>query len=291
MSDAHIPASTSNPEEINIFILSDSAGETGTKLAQAAMAQYPGLEFTIFRRTFISDIDHLKKVMNDVKVQNGIVIFSLVKDPLRDYCTEFCMENNLFYMNILNPLVSEIQRRTKVAPSGERGALHHLNENYFKRIKAMEFAVKYDDGKDPRGFLKADLVILGVSRTSKTPVSLFLANKNLRVANLPIVPNAHIPEQIYQVDPSKIVGLTNDPAVLLNIRRERLRSYGLDPDTAYSDMDKIREELAFADDLYRKLGCVVINVAKLSIEETAALIMEKLHLEDHSYSGADQRSD
>ena len=174
-------------------------------------------------------------------------------------------------------------RRTGVVPSREPGALHSLNKNYFKRIKAMEFAVKYDDGKDPRGFLEADIVLLGVSRTSKTPLSLFLANKNLKVANLPLVPQAHIPKQLFEIDPKKIVGLTNDPDILNSIRKERMITYGLNPDTAYSDIDKIREELAFANDLYQKLGCVIINVASLSIEETAAMILQALDLEDHSY--------
>lgn len=193
-------------------------------------------------------------------------------------------------MDLLNPVVDEIGQRAHVEPTGERGALHHLNENYFKRIKAMEFAVKYDDGKDPRGFLEADVVLLGVSRTSKTPLSLYLANKNLKVANLPLIPQAHIPKQLFEIDPKKIVGLTNDPEVLIGIRKERMRAYGLNPETAYSDRDKIQAELKFANDLYQKLGCEVINVATLSIEETAAMIMSALDLEDHSYYFMEEES-
>lgn len=193
-------------------------------------------------------------------------------------------------MDLLNPVVSEIGRRAQLEPTGERGALHHLNENYFKRIKAMEFAVKYDDGKDPRGFLEADVVLLGVSRTSKTPLSLYLANKNLKVANLPLIPQAHIPKQLFEIDPKKIVGLTNDPEVLIGIRKERMRAYGLNPETAYSDREKIQAELKFANDLYQKLGCEIINVATLSIEETAAMIMSALDLEDHSYYFMEEES-
>ena len=187
----------------------------------------------------------------------------------------------------MTPPIQEIERLTGVKPTRQPGALHLLNENYFRRIKAMEFAVKYDDGKDPRGFLEADVVLLGVSRTSKTPLSLFLANKNLKVANLPLIPQAHIPKQLWEIDPKKIVGLTNNPDILNNIRKERMRSYGLNPDTAYSDIEKIRAELDFANDLYKKLGCVVINVASLSIEETASLILNALDLEDHSYYGTE----
>jgi hypothetical protein len=157
-----------------------------------------------------------------------------------------------------------------------------MGQNYFDRISAMEFAVMYDDGKDPKGFLEADVVLLGVSRTSKTPLSLFLANKNLKVANLPLVPQTHIPDEIYKVDPKKIIGLTNDPSVLNEIRRQRMIAYGLNPDTTYSNMDSINAELDAANKLYKKLGCYVINVAHRSIEETAALIMEHLGIDDYA---------
>jgi hypothetical protein len=155
-----------------------------------------------------------------------------------------------------------------------------LDDEYFNRISAIEFAVKYDDGKDPKGFLDADLVLLGVSRTSKTPLSMFLANKTIKVANLPIMPEASVPDEIWQVDPKKIVGLTNDAEVLNNFRKERMIAYGLSPETIYSDMDRIRAELEYAYELYNKLGCIVINVSKRSIEETAAIIMSSIEISD-----------
>lgn len=279
-----------NNKNITIFVISDSAGETASKLAQATMAQYPTVDFELIRRTFIQNQEALNLALNDAKSLNAMVIYTIINPDLVQLTQDFCEENNLYSMNVLTPPVEEVAKRTGVQPTGEPGALHHLNKNYFKRIKAMEFAVKYDDGKDPKGFLKADIVLLGVSRTSKTPLSLFLANKNLKVANLPLVPQAQIPEQLWQVNPKKIVGLTNDPAVLNGIRKERMRAYGLDPDTAYSDIDKIKEELEFANKLYKKLGCVVINVATLSIEETASMILNELNLEDHSYFITDSDS-
>lgn len=279
-----------NNKNITIFVISDSAGETASKLAQATMAQYPTVDFELIRRTFIQNQEALNLALNDAKSLNAMVIYTIINPDLVQLTQDFCEENQLYSMNVLTPPVEEVAKRTGVQPTGEPGALHHLNKNYFKRIKAMEFAVKYDDGKDPKGFLKADIVLLGVSRTSKTPLSLFLANKNLKVANLPLVPQAQIPEQLWQVDPKKIVGLTNDPAVLNGIRKERMRAYGLDPDTAYSDIDKIKEELEFANKLYKKLGCVVINVATLSIEETASMILNELNLEDHSYFITDSDS-
>lgn len=274
-------------EIVTLFVISDSAGETASKLAQASMAQYPGVEFCLFRRTFVNTEEVLLNALNAALAEDALILHTIINEELVKIANDFCQEHGLFCDDLLSPPVIEIERRTGIRPSGEPGALHHLNENYFKRIKAMEFAVKYDDGKDPRGFLEADVVLLGVSRTSKTPLSLFLANKNLKVANLPLIPEAHIPQQLWEVDPKKIVGLTNDPEILNSIRKERMRAYGLNPDTAYSDIEKIRKELVFANDLYEKLGCVVINVASLSIEETASMILNALELEDHSYYGTE----
>ena len=151
-------------------------------------------------------------------------------------------------------------------------------------ISAMEFTLTNDDGKNPKGFLDADLVLLGISRTSKTPLSLYLANKNIKVANLPLVPTAKIPDELWKVDPKKIVGLTNDMNVLLKIRRQRMIAYGLDPDTTYSAEDEIQKELDYSNGIYEKLGCPVINTADRSIEETAALIMEQLNINGYQKS-------
>ncbi|MCF1584706.1 kinase/pyrophosphorylase [Tetragenococcus koreensis] len=277
----------SNKTNVTIFVISDSAGETASKLAQATMAQYPAVEFVLIRRTFITTDKSLLKALNDAKNYNAIILHTLINKHLVEITHQFCQEHQLYQFDILTPPVEEVTNRTGVEPSNEPGAMHHLDENYFRRIKAMEFTVKYDDGKDPRGFLEADIVLLGVSRTSKTPLSLFLANKNLKVANLPIVPQAHIPKQLWEINPNKIVGLTNDPEVLNTIRKERMIAYGLSPDSAYSDIDKIKEELAFAKDLYDQLGCIIINVASLSIEETASMIMNELGLEDHGYYGSE----
>ncbi|MEK0173540.1 pyruvate, water dikinase regulatory protein [Tetragenococcus halophilus] len=280
-----------NKQNLTIFVISDSAGETASKLAQATMAQYPTVEFVLFRRTFITTDESLLKALKDAEKHNAIILHTLINKHLVEITHQFCDKHQLYQFDVLTPPVLEVEKRSGIAPSNEPGAMHHLDKNYFRRIKSMEFAVKYDDGKDPRGFLEADVVLLGVSRTSKTPLSLFLANKNLKVANLPIVPQAHIPKQIWEVDPNKIVGLTNDPEVLNTIRKERMIAYGLNPDSAYSDIDKIKEELDFAKDLYEKLGCITINVASLSIEETASVILNELDLEDHSYYGSEEEID
>lgn len=269
----------------SIYIISDSAGETAARLAQASVAQYEGADIPLVRKTFVCEEADLIASLEEAKKIDAIVVHTMISEEFVKLANDFCAECGLFCMDLLSPLVNEIAKRTDIKPNRVAGAVHSLDQNYFSRINAMEFAVKYDDGKDPKGFLEADIVLLGVSRTSKTPLSLFLANKNLKVANLPLIPQAHIPKQLWEVDPKKIVGLTNDPNILNKIRQERMKAYGLNPETAYSNIEKIKEELTFAKDLYNKLDCLVINVADLSIEETASIILDGLHLQEHSYYG------
>lgn len=267
--------------EVNIIIISDSAGETAFNNAQAAAVQFPGAEINYRRYPFITDQKKLDKTLDEIEqYPNLVIVYSLVDEKLQLPIIKYAREHKAKYIDILSPIIETISQTTHLKPEGLVGANHQLTTKYFNRISAMEFAVMYDDGKDPRGFLEADVVLLGVSRTSKTPLSLLLANKGLKVANLPLVPQTHIPKEIYEIDPNKIIGLTNDPKVLNRIRRQRMISYGMDPDTTYSNMDSINEELESAMALYKKLGCFVINVAERSIEETAALIMNHLGYEE-----------
>lgn len=264
-------------KEVNIIIISDSAGDTAFNNAVAAAAQFPDAQINYRRYPFIINKEKLEETFEEIiQYPNLLLIYSLVKDEMQIPVIRFVREHHIESVDILSPAIESIQKLTGLKPEQKIGAQHKMNQKYFDRISAMEFAVMYDDGKDPKGFLEADVVLLGVSRTSKTPLSLFLANKNLKVANLPLVPDTHIPKEIYQIDPKKIIGLTNDLSVLNEIRRERMISYGLSPDTSYSNTDAIKKELDSAQKLYDKLGCFVINVAHRSIEETAAIIMNHL---------------
>jgi regulator of PEP synthase PpsR (kinase-PPPase family) len=269
---------------IHLYVISDSVGDTAVKVAHANMAQFATTNFVFHRKSFVRTLDVLKIQLEKALAHNGLVMHTLVEKDLQKYVNKFCAKHELFCQDLLMPIITEIKKRTGVEPARKLGAQHQLNKNYFKRIKAIEFAVKYDDGKDPSGFLKAEIIILGVSRTSKTPLSLFLANKNIKVANLPIVPQAKIPDELWGVDSAKIIGLTNTPEIISNIRMERMRSYGLESNTEYSNLGNIKKELKCADALYEKLGCKVINTAKLSIEETATMILDALSLEDTSYN-------
>ena len=165
-------------------------------------------------------------------------------------------------------------------PLREAGVIRKMDKSYFNRVEAIEFAVKYDDGKDPRGLLKADLVLVGISRTSKTPLSMYLANKHIKVANVPLVPEVPIPKELDSVEPRRIIGLTNSPEKLNVIRTERLKAMGLNGSANYAKLDRILEELDYSEEVMKRLKCPVINVANKAIEETAGIILDILKEND-----------
>jgi regulator of PEP synthase PpsR (kinase-PPPase family) len=157
--------------------------------------------------------------------------------------------------------------------------MRKLDDEYFRKIEAIEFAVKYDDGRDPRGILRADIVLVGVSRTSKTPLSMYLAHKRYKVANVPIVPEVKPPDELYQIPRSKCVGLIISPDKLNEIRTERLKALGLGARANYASYERILEELDYAEKIMKRVGCPVINVSNKAIEETAGLILDILKSE------------
>ncbi len=269
----------SEKKKVNIFVISDSIGETAYNLVQAAVVQFPDVDFDIQQYPLVRTASLLDGILKRAKRVDAMIIHTLVLKELSKRIESYCEENSLQCVGALDRLLRMFEKRTSISPKLEVGLNHHTDKDYFKRIECMEFAVNFDDGKDPSGFTQADIVLLGVSRTSKTPLSLYLANKGYKVANLPLVPKAKIPDELYEIDRQKIFGLTNDPAILNSIRRQRMVAYGLNPDSHYSNLENINNELNFSQELYRKLGCLVINTANKSIEETATLIMESLN--DH----------
>lgn len=262
-------------EEIKLYVISDSIGDTVHRVAEAARAQFgKQKKVTILRYPFISELKELKEILRDCERNQGVLLTTLANRELNDFAKTFASQSGLDYIDVLNPLVEIIAERTNWQPANEMGMLHHLDQDYFSRIEAIEFAVKYDDGKDPNGFLKADLVLIGVSRTSKTPLSIYLAHKGYKVTNLPIVPEAHLPSQLFEVDRHKIVGLTASPEYIRRIRSERVIMMGLSQGSTYNNIQRIREEMLFFNDLVDRLRAPTINIEGRSVEETAQFIEE-----------------
>ncbi|WP_129044980.1 pyruvate, water dikinase regulatory protein [Companilactobacillus metriopterae] len=272
-------------KQANIFVISDSAGETADSVAHAALAQFTNLEVNYTKYPFVTTKEKIDAILASAKEKDAIVLHTIISKEFYEQIDSYCKKENLICFDILNPIVNAVAEKMDEEPLRVKGLTHRLNDDYFDKISAMEFTVNNDDGKNPKGLLEADLVLLGISRTSKSPLSLYLANQNIKVANLPLVPSSELPKEIWEVDPKRIIGLTNDMNVLMKIRKQRMIAYGLNPDTVYSDESEIQKELDYSNGIYEKIGCPVINVADRSIEETAALIMEQLNINGFKKTG------
>ena len=176
----------------------------------------------------------------------------------------------------MGPIMEAFGYMYNAEPRMEPGLVRKLDEEYFRKIEAIEFAVKYDDGKDPRGILKADVVLIGVSRTSKTPLSMYLAHQRIKVANVPLVPEVEPSEELFNIPNKKIIGLKINPEKLFGIREERLKSLGLATHANYANYERILEELDFSEKIMKKIGCPVIDVSSKAIEETANIIIDMI---------------
>lgn len=275
-------------DNLVVYVISDSVGETAQQVTKAVASQFDlDGKYEIRRFPYVTDVDYIKEILDEAQREKAIVVYTLVDLELTSYLEENCKAGKINCVDLMTPLIKAISSITNLQPKREPGVIRKLDEAYFKRVEAIEFAVKYDDGKDPRGILKADIILLGISRTSKTPLSMYLANKNIKVANVPLVPEIPVPKEVYEIPHKKIIGLTNAPEKLNVIRQERLKTLGLSSSASYATMDRILEELEYSDMVMKKVGCPVIDVSKKAIEETAGIILDIIkesgiiiHLED-----------
>ncbi|CAD2076064.1 pyruvate, water dikinase regulatory protein [Phocicoccus pinnipedialis] len=263
-----------------IVIVSDSIGETGEFVARAGLSQFNFEidEKIITRYPHIKEKEDFDFVIRQHQNDNVIIVYTIIQPVLRKYVDSVLEENGITHVDIMGPIMTAIESKTEVTPFYEPGRVHILDEDYFKKIDAIEFAVKYDDGKDPSGLLKADIVLLGVSRTSKTPLSQYFAHKGYRVVNVPLVPEVSAPKELFEIDSNKIIGLKIDSEPLYRIRKERLSQLGLLDSANYGKSERILEELDYFDEIVGKLGCQTINVSNKAIEESANEIMKLLDI-------------
>ncbi len=256
-----------------VFVVSDSLGETAEIVAKAVVSQFNMGNVEIRRFPYVNNKLQVKEVISQAKGYNCIIAYTLVIPELKEYLQELVGQLEIVAVDILGPMLDAMESIAKAPPRLEPGLLRKLDEQYFKRVEAIEFAVKYDDGKDPKGLLAADIVLIGVSRTSKTPLSMYLAHKRIKCANVPLVPEVSPPEELFKV-PDKVIGLIIDPQQLYEIRKERLKSLGLTSNASYAAIERIIKELDYSDAIMKRVGCPVINVTNKAVEETASKIME-----------------
>ncbi|SDW13831.1 hypothetical protein SAMN05444487_101369 [Marininema mesophilum] len=228
----------------------------------------------IRRIPYVDDKKIILETVQAAAETHGMIAFTMVVTDLQEYLLEEAEKASVPVVDIMGPMLEGLAGLYKRDPKREPGLVRRLDEEYFRKIEAIEFAVKYDDGRDPRGLLRADIVLIGVSRTSKTPLSMYLAHKRIKVANVPLVPEVEAPEELYIVPPEKCIGLTIDPDQLNGIRRERLKSLGLTSQANYANMERILQELEYSEKVIKRVGCPIIDVSNKAVEETANIIFD-----------------
>lgn len=260
-----------------IYVVSDSLGETAELVARATVSQFNSDQQVELRRiSHVHSTEAVDEILQDARRRPSMVVYTLIMPSLREHMARGAAAFGIPAVDVMGPAMDSLRQLLGTDPKLEPGRMHRLDESYFRRIEAVEFAVKYDDGKDPKGLLAADVVLIGVSRTSKTPVSMYLAHKQVKAANVPLIPEVEPPEELFRLGPGRVVGLTIQPEKLAVIRRERLRNIGLRYDASYGDIERIREELSFAMSIFRRIGCPVIDVTNKAVEETANIVLQLL---------------
>ncbi|MDK6232883.1 pyruvate, water dikinase regulatory protein [Aerococcus sanguinicola] len=264
----------------NIYILSDAVGESARLMAQAVLAQFQhGLKPQVKRYPFIQETEDLLPILEDAKKEEALLAATFVNQTLDHCARNFAQDQGLAYVNFMQEMINQVSQTTQLAPSQEIGAQRRVNQDYFNRMAAMEYAIKHDDGKlSQKSLLEADIILLGVSRSGKTPLSMYLANHSWKVANFPLMPELQLPETLRQVPPKKVFGLIASPRYILNVRTHRLKDLGLTGEAPYSQLDRIKHELQHARSIYQELGIQEISIEYKSIEESGSEIEHLLNL-------------
>ncbi|XP_058197694.1 probable pyruvate, phosphate dikinase regulatory protein, chloroplastic [Rhododendron vialii] len=274
----------------SIYMVSDGTGWTVEHSVTAALGQFDhclvdrGCPVNTHLFSGIDDSERLLKIIKQAAKEGSMLVYTLAETSMAEAAKQACRMWGVPSTDILGPITEAVASHLGVLPSGvPRGApgrSSHLTEEYFQRIEAIEFTIKQDDGALPQNLHKADIILAGVSRTGKTPLSTYLAHKGYKVANIPIVMGVGVPKTLFEVDPEKVFGLTINPVVLQTIRRARARSLGFSEEmrSNYSEMDHVREELEFARKIFaNNPSWPVIEVTGKAIEETAAVVLRLYH--------------
>ncbi|MEC8026740.1 MAG: pyruvate, water dikinase regulatory protein [Pseudomonadota bacterium] len=261
---------------VNLHLVSDATGETNHQVARACLVQFGDIRTNEHVWTLVRTPAHIEKILASATENPGPVLFTLVDPELRRILQDGCQRINVPCVSILDAVVDTLSAYLGTAIARPRpGGQHELDAAYFDRIEAMNFTIAHDDGQMAQTLHEADIVLLGVSRTSKTPTSLYLANRGYKTANIPIVPSVDLPAELFQLTDPFIIGLTNDPNRLIQIRQNRILMLNHRDNTDYVDLVQVRQEVQNARRLFGKQGWPVIDVTRRSIEETAAAVLQR----------------
>ncbi|MBN9524896.1 MAG: kinase/pyrophosphorylase [Alphaproteobacteria bacterium] len=262
----------------HLHLVSDSTGETLKAVARAAIVQFANAaaEQREHSWALVRTPGVMERVIQAIAATRGIVLYTVVDPELREMLVDSCRKIGVPCVAVLDPVIQALSLFLGQQAQGLPGRQHELDAEYFKRIDAMNYTLAHDDGQVPEDLDTADLILLGVSRTSKTPTSIYLANRGVKVVNIPVIPGVELPPQLFEIRKPLVVGLTTNPERLIQIRMNRLASLNQNSETSYVDPDAVREEIIKARRLYNDNGWHVIDVSRRSIEETAAAILNLL---------------
>jgi regulator of PEP synthase PpsR (kinase-PPPase family) len=260
----------------HLHLVSDSTGDTVHSVARACLVQFEDAEAIEHIWSMVRTKAQIDRVVAGVEANPGVVLFTLVNESLRSALQDGCRRLGVLVIPVLDPVIGALASHLGRQSRGLPGRQHLLDNEYFARIDAMTFALNHDDGQSSWGLNDADVVLVGVSRTSKTPTCIYLANRGIKAANVPIVPGVALPPELAAATRPLIVGLTNDPERLIQVRRNRLSMLHQDESTDYTDIEAVRSEVTQARRLFAQNHWPVIDVSRRSIEETAASILKLL---------------
>lgn len=260
----------------HLHLVSDATGETINSIARACLVQFEGVEPLEHSWTLIRTPGQMDKVLAGIEANPGLVMFTMVNEQLRTALQEGCRRLQQPCVPVLDPVISALASYFGLKSRGLPGRQHELDAEYFGRIDAMSFALNHDDGQSSWDYESADVILVGVSRTSKTPTCIYLANRSIKAANVPVVPGCPLPPELLASKHPLIVGLTKEPMQLIQIRRNRLRMLSQSEETDYVDPDVVKREVAMARRTFADRRWPVIDVSRRSIEETAATIIQML---------------
>lgn len=269
------------PRTVPIHLVSDSTGDTVHAVARACLVQFEGIESDLHIWSLVRSVNHMTKVLAGIAAKPGPVLFTMVDEKLRKQLQDECRTLQVPLIPILDPVIGALGSYFGLSGSRQPGKQHTLDNDYFRRIDAMTYTQNHDDGQSYWNLEEADVVLVGVSRTSKSPTCMYLANRGYKAANVPIVPGVPLPDDLLNCKKPLIVGLTNDPNRLVQIRRNRLKQLSQDDSTSYTDIDRVRAEVTAARRLFEEKGWPVIDMTRRSIEETAAAVIQLLQEREH----------
>ena len=261
----------------HLYLVSDATGETVRSIARACAVQFEDIDVVEHLWPMVRSRRALETALEDLGQEPGIVFYSLLNHELAEQLEQFCGGRGVPCISVMEPFINLMARHFGQAPKRLVGKQHVLDAEYFQRIEAMNFVMAHDDGQKQASLDEADVILVGVSRTSKTPTCIYLANRGVKAANVPMVSGIPLPEKLFKPGRALVIGLTEDPARLVEVRKNRMRIQNSAQTTSdYTDLDKVREEVAEAKRLFARQGWPVIDVTRRSIEETAAAVLQLL---------------